>query len=149
MSKENLNLKDSLDITKQEVNSKENEMKLNEAAMKSAQDEITELKDSITRANEFNADEIKKVKEQLEKEITEKNNIQEKLEKNESERLELVKTVTELISNVNTMKAALEEEAVKQKATIKSKDEEIKQLKKSNSEKISELEDERKKAEEE
>ena len=49
--------------------------------------------------------------------------------------------MTELISNVNTMKAALEEEAVKQKATIKSKDEEIKQLKKSNSEKISELEE--------
>merc|ERR1711922_84084 len=99
---------------------------------KSAQDEVIELKESITRANEFNADEIKKVKEQLEKEISEKNNIQEKLEKNESERLELVKTVTELISNVNTMKAALEEEAVKQKATIKSKDEDIKQLKKSN-----------------
>merc|ERR1712200_186556 len=79
---------------------------------------------------------------------SEKNIIQEKLEKNESERLELVKTVTELISNVNTMKAALEEEAVKQKATIKSKDEEIKQLKKTNCEKISELEDERKKAEE-
>merc|ERR1711970_923087 len=98
-------------------------------------------KESITRAKEFNADEIKKEKEQLEKEITEKNNIQEKLEKNESERLDLVKTVTELISNVNTMKAALEEEAVKQKATIKNKDEEIKQLKKSNSEKISELED--------
>ena len=78
-----LSLKDSLDITKQEVNSKESEMKVNEAAMKSAQDEVIELKESITRANEFNADEIKKVKEQLEKEISEKNNIQEKLEKNE------------------------------------------------------------------